>query len=272
MWVYDKSQSISDNKTKRTSFKIALVSFLFESDKEKNLLSLVDAVKNAHNSGCRLICFPECALTGLPSEDYKTDIEMATEIPGGITDKVGHFSKADVLYIATGLLERRDGRLYDTGILFDDMGKIILKYRRINHQWHSQNVSKNLYVEGTEFNTCSTVFGKIAFAICGDVFDDKIVRIIKEAKCDYLIVPMSRSFGEDCHNKEQWKKEEKWVYARQVARIGVTTFLINAFEPEKNGSFGGSLIISQDGDIITETEIGQPSTLFYELPGLCPPY
>jgi predicted amidohydrolase len=76
---------------------------------------------------------------------------------------------------------------------------------------------------------------------------------------------MSRSFGGDCHNKEQWVKREKWVYARQVASIGVTSLLINAFEPGEDGSFGGSLIISQDGKIIAETEIEQPSTLIYEL-------
>lgn len=114
--------------------------------------------------------------------------------------------------------------------------------------------------------TCLTPFGKIAFAICGDMFDDRVVKMIKAAKPNYLIVPMSRSFGGDCHDKEEWEKEEKWVYAQQVAKIGVPALLINAFESDKDGSFGGSLIISRDGEIIAETKIGQPSTLISELP------
>lgn len=267
MQTHSEAKHISGNEKRRTSFKVALVSFLFKTDMEKNLLSIVDVVKYAHREGCALVCFPECALSGLPSEDYKTDIKLATGIPGETTDKIGHLAKTYNIYIAIGLLEKAGMKLYDTAVLFDDTGRIMLKYQRINPQWHSRkNPPENLYVEGTDFNTCLTPFGKIAFAICGDMFDDEVVKMIKEVKPDYLIVPMSRSFGEDCQDKEQWEKEEKWVYARQVAKVSVTTLLVNAFETGEDGSFGGSLIISQDGGIIAETGIGQPYTLISELP------
>lgn len=262
----DTEAKESRDEKREGSFKVALVSLSLKSDVEKNLLTIAESVKNAQREGCRLICFPECALTGLPSEDYKADIELATEIPGDITDRIGYLSKRHSIYIAIGLLEKRDGRLFDTAVLFDDRGKIMLKYRRINPRWHGRNVSKNLYVEGTDINICSTPFGRIALAICGDIFDNEVVKRIREAKPDYLIVPMLRSFGGDCHDKEEWEKEEKRVYARQVAKIGVTALLVNAFETGEEGGFGGSLIISQDGEITAETEIGMPSTLIAELP------
>lgn len=244
------------------NFRVFLSSFLFNESKiSENLRQVEDAVDMAFKRDCHLICFPECALTGLPTEDYEKDFTLATEIPGRLTRKITTIARKYHIFIAIGLLEKAEGKIYDSAVLFNEWGKIVLKYRRINHQWHSHNLPKNLYVEGKDFNTCLTPFGKIAFAICGDIFDDNVIKLIKEAKLDFLIVPMSRSFGRDCLNKKDWEKREKFVYARQIAIMGVNSLLVNAFEPRPHGSFGGSLIIATNGQIIAETKIGKPSYL-----------
>ncbi|MGQ9535167.1 MAG: carbon-nitrogen hydrolase family protein [bacterium] len=242
-------------------------SFLFSESKiSENLREVETAVKRAFKSHCHLICFPECALTGLPTEDYKRDYFLATEIPGRIIRKISIIARKYHIFIAIGLLEKDRRKIYDSAVLFNDMGEIILKYRRINHQWHSHEVSKDLYTEGKSLNTCLTPFGKIGFAICGDIFDDRVIKMIKNAKPDFLIIPMSRSFGGGCLNKKDWEKREKFAYACQIARIGVVSLLVNAFEPGPNGSFGGALIIAHDGKIIAETKIGIPSYLYKMLP------
>lgn len=250
--------------SKNISNRIALVSLLITSDVEKNFSEMADAVKRAHTEKCQLVCLPECALTGLGVDKYESDIELAVEIPGSTTDKIGTLAKNHDVYIATGILEHDHEKLYDTALLFDNRGKIILKYRRINPQWHSPNVPKNLYMEGNTFSTASTFLGKIGFAICGDMFDDTVVVMIQSAKPDYLIVPLSRSSTN--YSQDWWEREEKWAYVQQVAKIGITSFLINSFESEaKWPSFGGSLVVSSDGQIIAETQTGQPSFLISEL-------
>lgn len=244
-------------------YGVALVSLLVTSDVGRNFSAMVDAVERAHAEECQLVCFPECALTGLGVDNYESDIELAAEIPGNTTDEIGVLAKTHDLYIATGILEQDHEKLYDTALLFDNRGKIILKYRRINPQWHSSNVPKNLYMEGNTFNTVSTFLGEIGFAICGDMFDDTVVAMIQKAEPDYLIVPLSRSFAD--YSQDWWEKEEKWAYVQQVARIGITAFLVNSFESQsKWPSFGGSLVVSSDGQIIAETQIGQPSFLACE--------
>lgn len=80
--------STSNSKAQTASFKAALVSFLSDSGVERNLSALARAVQGAHAKGCQLVCLPECALTSLPSGDYETDIELATDIPGNITDRI----------------------------------------------------------------------------------------------------------------------------------------------------------------------------------------
>ncbi len=245
------------------NFKVFLSSFLFkQSGIEENIMQVEDSVKMAYKKHCQLICFPECALTGLPTEDYKKNISLAIKIPGKLTGRIGAIAKRYRIYIAIGILEKEKEKIYDSALLFSDMGEIILKYRRINPQWHSRRVPKDLYVEGKDLPSCLTPFGKLAFAICGDIFDNSVVKILKKEKFDYLIVPMSRSFGGSCNNKKDWERKEKFVYARQIAKTGVTTFLVNAFEPIPGGSFGGTLIIAKDGKIIAETEIGRATHLY----------
>lgn len=246
--------------------RVALVSSLVTSDIERNFSAMADAVERAHAEGCQLVCFPECALTGLiDAEDYKTDVELAVKIPGNTTDEIGVLAKTHNIYIAAGILERDHERIYDSVVLFDNKGEIILKYRRINPQWHSPNAPKNLYMEGTIFNTASTSLGKIAFAICGDMFDDTVVAKVRRARPDYLIVPLARSFAD--YTQDWWDREEKWAYVRQVAKIGITSFLVNSFESQaKWPSFGGSLVVSSDGRIIAETQVGGSSFLVCEFP------
>jgi len=246
--------------------KVALVSLWATSDTERSFSAMTGAVKQASKEECLLVCFPECALSGLPeADDYESDIELAVEIPGKTTDEMAVLAKEYNLCISAGLLEREDEKLYDTAVLFNDKGEIILKYRRINPKWHSPNVPKDLYVEGSELNTISTRFGVLAFAICGDMFDDSVVAKIQRAKPDYLIIPLSRSFSN--YSRDWWEKEEKWVYTQQVAQMGITSFLMNSFETEgKWPSFGGSMVVSSEGQIIAETPTGEPSFLVGEIP------
>ena len=224
--------------SKNSEDRLALVSLLITSDVQRNLLAIADAVERAHASECRLVCFPECALTGLvDTEDYEADIRLAVDIPGNIADEIGSLAQRYGIYIAIGLLEREQGKLYDTAVLFNGDGEIILKYRRINPKWHSPNSPKNLYVEGVGFSVASTPLGKIAFAICGDMFDDTVISMIQTAEPDYLIVPLARSFAD--YTQDWWEEEEKWVYAQQIAKIGMTSFIINSFESQARWpSFG----------------------------------
>lgn len=252
--------------SKNSKNRLALVSLLVTSDVQRNLSAVVDAVGEAHAAGCHLVCLPECALAGLVyAEDYEADIKLAVDIPGDTTDQIGVLAKRYGIHIAIGLLERDQERLYDTAVLFNRDGTIILKYRRINPKWHSPNVPENLYVEGTKFSVASTPFGRIAFAICGDMFDDTVVAMIQAARPDYLIVPLARSSAN--YTQDWWEEEEKWEYAQQIAKIGTTSFIINSFESQiRWPSFGGSLVVSSHGRIIAETRIGEPSFLVCDFP------
>jgi len=246
-------------------FKVALCSFLFQGDRSKDLESVCKAVKSAANQRCNLVCFSECALSGLATDDFRKDVKLAVKIPGKVTQKIGILARKHKIHLAIGLLELAGKRIYDSAVLISDQGNIVLKYRRINPQWHTKTAPESVYREGQTVKTTKTPFGRIAFALCGDIFDKTVIRLIKKTKIDYLIVPMSRSFSDNSYDQKRWDKEEKKAYAAQIKAIGVMSFLINALEYRDQGAaFGGCFVISPKGQIIAKTEIDKPAILIWK--------
>ncbi len=246
-------------------FRVALCSFLFQANRGKNLHSISNAIINTAKRHCNLICFPECVLSGLSTDVFSKDTKLAVKIPGKITQKIGNLALKYKIHVAIGLLERTNKRIYDSAVLFNNQGKIATKYRRINPQWHTKSAPKSIYMEGKSVQVAKTLFGKFAFALCGDIFDDRVTYLIKKANPDYLIVPMSRSFDDCSYNQKRWDREELSAYAAQIRKICTLSFLVNALESQDDGAaFGGCFVISPKGRVLAKTRIGKPSVLVWQ--------
>jgi len=82
-------------------------------------------------------------------------------------------------------LEKSDGKLYDSLIFFDYNKKVQHAYRRIDPGWKGRNCNSDIYKEGLEIKIIATIHGKFALLICGDLFNENI---IKESKKKILII------------------------------------------------------------------------------------
>ena len=170
--------------------KVALASSQVGPNLEQNFLTIAGIVKQVAEKKTQLVCFPECALGGLfEIDNYQIARGLTVEIPGQITKRVARLAKVYSVYIAIGFLEREGHRIYDSAVIFSDTGEIILKHRRLNPCWRAPDAPEDKYGEGHEFNTVNTPFGRIGLAICGDTGDSAVVRLIRKAKPDILIVP-----------------------------------------------------------------------------------
>ncbi len=97
-----------------------------------------DEVRTIRSSypAAELLLFPELYLTG---EDPFTASaregfvdEVAEEIPGPLTDRVGKIAANASRWIAAGsIVERADGRLHNTAIVFDPDGVMVARYRKL---------------------------------------------------------------------------------------------------------------------------------------------
>ncbi|MEO0096059.1 MAG: carbon-nitrogen hydrolase family protein [candidate division WOR-3 bacterium] len=242
--------------------KVALAVNYVTSDFTINCSNILNQIEECSND-TDLILFPEAAITGLiNNDDPAHDFLLGIEIPGEFTDILSSLAKKRKKYIGIGVLEKADYRLYDTAILISPFGDIVLKYRRITPGWHGKKTDPSIYREGDDIPVVETVFGKLAFLICGDLFDDEILKKVRNLKLDYLLFPFARSFEGNVYSRSLWDKEKKKYIAR-VELLKTTTLMVNYLaSPEiEDGSFGGAMVVSPNGAIIAEMPIGKSGVL-----------
>ncbi len=109
---------------------------------------LVDLMRQAHGMGCRLVVFPELALTTFfprwwMEDEAEIDAFFETEMPGPETRPL--FEEAARLGIGFSIgyaeLAIEDGRRrrFNTAILVDQGGRIVGRYRKIHLPGHAGN-------------------------------------------------------------------------------------------------------------------------------------
>jgi predicted amidohydrolase len=160
---------------------------------EENLKRVGVMRERVSLQGAELVLFPEAVLTGLSNCDIpEKDLPLCVAIPGDETEKIASLARDNHIFLAIGLLEKNDGRIYDCALLFSPEGDIIMKYRRMQAQWHGQKADPLVYCEGACVSKVETECGALSFLICGDLFDDSILSMVRIIEPDYVLVPMSR--------------------------------------------------------------------------------
>lgn len=205
-----------------------------------------------------LVCLPECTLTGYlyDEDDLK---QFAEPIPGPLTEQVGQFSKTYALHLCFGLLETSESGVYNSAVLLDRTGRVILKHQKIEE--------KPPFTNGNTVNDVDSEFGRLGILICGDLFNKDVLRRL-DSPLDLLIMPMSRSFDGCSPDVKRWISEERQVYLEAVKATGVTTLIVNALEIHTDGpSFGGAMIVNAKGELLAESPHGTDKVLVWDFNG-----
>lgn len=251
--------------------KVALAVNRVTADIDANLKMISYMVNEAADNKADLVVFAEAALTGLINDDDPShDLPLGQPIPGHVTDMLLELARERRVWLAIGMLEREGRSLYDSAVLLTPGGEIGLKYRRIQPQWHGRSADPSVYRQGTELTKAVTPLGNFAFLICGDLWDDELVRRTRNLRPDWLLYPFARS-GLD---EERWEKEEMPDYAQRVKLTGATTlmtsyltdivdFQLKDWEYER--SLGSAMVVSSDGTMLDSLPPGKTGILLVDL-------
>lgn len=251
----------------KKTFKIALSCFWFRRGVSANLKVLLSQVKKAAAQGCDIVCFGEAVFSGMPSEDYKKDLRLSISADGPQARAISRAAAANKIWILFGAMENRRGSLYDTAFLYSDKGRLVHRYDRVSHGWLSPRNKQKEYKTGKEIKSVSTPFGRFAFEICGDIFDEGIRSRLRALSPDYLFCLMWRSFASGKYDQACWDKVEKPEYLRQIRGVGSAAFFVNTLSREKDEhTFGGPMVISKSGEVLKEAKLGTPVLLVCDVP------
>ncbi|MFN4217851.1 MAG: carbon-nitrogen hydrolase family protein [Candidatus Bipolaricaulia bacterium] len=225
-------------------------------DAAANLSELERRLREASRSRPDLVCLPECALTGYLYED--ADVQRFAEpIPGPTTERMGALAREHKIFLCFGLLEVSDKNFFNSAVLLDRHGRILLHHRKI--------CEHPPFTTGTTVQSVKTELGRLSVLICGDLFDEDATSQL-DRSIALLLVPMARNFEGRSPDTERWLREERQVYLDGVKAVGVTTAIVNALEvAEQDASFGGALIVDKDGRMLAESPHGTDEVLVYEL-------
>lgn len=141
---------------------------------------VLNAIRDAAADGARLIVFPE---TFIPYYPYFTFVqppvaigarhmklyEHAVVVPGPVTEAVAAAARAAGAFVLLGVTERDHGSCYNTQLLFDDTGAIILKRRKLTPSFHERMVWGNGDASGLV--VADTAIGKIGALACWEHFN-----------------------------------------------------------------------------------------------------
>jgi predicted amidohydrolase len=166
-------------------------------------------------------------------------------------------ARSHKVYLCFGLLEATNKGVYNSAVLLDREGKVIHCHRKVNE--------KPPFINGEDVGSVDTEIGRLGILICGDLFSDEVIGKL-DRSLQLLIVPMSRSFDDSLPNVEVWITEERGAYLERVQRLGQPTVIVNALENmPSDGSFGGAMVISADGELLAESPHGTDEMLVYNL-------
>jgi predicted amidohydrolase len=226
-------------------------------DPQRNFRHLEERLSELARSKLDLVCLPECALTGYLYDE--SDLKKFAEpIPGPTTERMGELARNYKIFLCFGLLEAESDNFFNSAVLLDRRGRILLHHRKI--------CEHPPFTNGTTVQTVETELGRLAVLICGDLFDEEATSQLDHS-VDLLLVPMARGFDGRSPDPERWEREERKVYLDGVRAVGVTTAIVNSLEIDADElpDFGGALLVDGAGRMLAESPHGTDKALVYEL-------
>ena len=144
------------------------------------LNKVLEAIDRAAGQGVQLIVFPETLLPYYPyfsfvkppvqmGADHLRLYERAVAVPGPVTSAVAERARARGMVVVLGVNERDHGSLYNTQLVFDADGTLVLKRRKITPTYHERMVWGQGDASGLKVVT--TAVGRLGALACWEHYN-----------------------------------------------------------------------------------------------------
>jgi len=194
-------------------FKLALLQMnVIGGDRESNLSHAGAMIGEAAANGADFVLLPEAMDLGWTDPSALTKAEP---VPGGETCQfLSSMAKKHRLYICSGLIEKSEDKVFNSAVVLDPGGNVILLHRKINEL----DIGHPYYALGDRLNVCETEFGTVGVMICADAStgDRVIPRALSYMGADVILSPSSWAVQADHDNSRDpyggmWKEAYKSV-------------------------------------------------------------
>ena len=240
-------------------FLLGMGQMLVEGGKpQANLARAMKMAAAAANRGCHIIVLPECLDLGWTHGSARTE---AQPIPGPHTALLSRTAGEHAIYIAAGLVERSNDRIYNAAVLIGPDGQLLLHHRKINEL----DFARDLYSRGDRLGVVQTEIGVIGLNICADNFVESLAigHTLGMMGAQLLLSPCAWAVSADHDNSHDpygdfWRRPYRQLaHAHGMTVIGVSNVgWITDGQWSGRKCIGCSLAVGADGKDIAQGPYG----------------
>jgi nitrilase len=144
------------------------------------LNKVCEAIDQAAAKGVQIVVFPETFVPYYPyfsfvrppvasGADHVRLYERAVVVPGPVTEAVAQRAKAHGIVVVLGVNERDHGSLYNTQLIFDGNGELLLKRRKLTPTFHERMIWGQGDAAGLK--VVDTVVGRVGALACWEHYN-----------------------------------------------------------------------------------------------------
>lgn len=141
---------------------------------------VLDTINEAGKEGVQLIVFPETLIPYYPyfsfvqapvliGQEHLQLYEQAVTIPGEVLDAVSRVAHSQEMVVVLGVNERDAGSLYNTQLIIDADGSLLLKRRKITPTYHERMIWGQ--GDGAGLTTTDTTVGRLGALACWEHYN-----------------------------------------------------------------------------------------------------
>lgn len=260
--------SMAQEQQTPKNFKLALVQMkVVGGDRKANLDHARAMIDEAAANQADVILLPEAMDLGWTDPSALTE---AQPIPDGQTSQLLiSLAKKHQVFICSGLIEKADDKVYNSAIMINPKGEIILSHRKINEL----DIGHPYYELGQKLNVCETPFGTFGLLICADANTENqvLTRSLAYMGADVILSPSSWAVPPDHDNVKDpygslWENaympvaKDFAIWIASSSNVGLMTA-----GPWKNwNGIGCSMVVNHKGELVTKGPYGaEADTIIY---------
>jgi nitrilase len=167
---------MADVIVRAAAIQISPVLFSRDGTTEK----VLRAIDQAAQAGAQLVVFPETFIPYYPyfsfihppvlmGKEHMRLYEEAVTVPSPVTTAVSQAARSHQMVVVLGVNERDHGSLYNTQLIFDADGSLLLKRRKITPTYHERMVWGQ--GDGAGLRVVDTAVGKVGALACWEHYN-----------------------------------------------------------------------------------------------------
>ena len=195
--------------------RIGAYQFTVTGNAEENFAHIHVAIKKANQAKVKLLVFPECAVTGYPPYSMRAAADVDGAVVSSVHQRIRALSIKYGINLIVGTITKKDGKSYNTAMMFSPDGKVVCYGKRALWGWDRDN-----FTAGNESGILEIDSWRIGVRLCYEVRFPEYFRELYREETDLNVILFFDSSSQE--NPERYRMIQAHIQTRAVENVCFT--------------------------------------------------